>query len=96
MLYADKAALANRARLRMLQIRERELGLYTRNSRVIATQSALLCGVAYSGLLCAARMAASTATGTLRYKPRRCLLTPPLSFNTHFAPTTATPSRPTI
>ncbi|KAG8467307.1 hypothetical protein KFE25_000623 [Diacronema lutheri] len=51
MLYADKAALANRARLRMLQIRERELNLYIANSRVIATKSTLLCGIAYSALL---------------------------------------------
>lgn len=33
MLYADKLALANRARVRMLEIRDRELELYVRNSR---------------------------------------------------------------
>ena len=35
MLYADKAALANRARVRMIEIRERELNLYTQNSRCV-------------------------------------------------------------
>mmetsp|Transcript_12375 Transcript_12375/g.28921 ORF Transcript_12375/g.28921 Transcript_12375/m.28921 type:complete len:215 (+) Transcript_12375:63-707(+) len=51
MLFADKAALTNRARQRMIEIRERELNLYARNSRVIATKATLLCGIANAGLL---------------------------------------------
>ena len=35
MLYADKAALENRTKLRLIAIRERELELYTRNLSLI-------------------------------------------------------------
>ena len=40
MLYADKAALENRTKLRLLAIRERELALYTKNCFTIGTVSA--------------------------------------------------------
>ena len=51
MLYADKAALENRTKLRLLAIRERELTLYTQNCFTIGTVSALMAGLAYSSLL---------------------------------------------
>mmetsp|Transcript_1016 Transcript_1016/g.2888 ORF Transcript_1016/g.2888 Transcript_1016/m.2888 type:complete len:196 (+) Transcript_1016:91-678(+) len=51
MLYADKVALANRARLRMLEIREKELDLYVRNSRSISTACAMLAGSGYTALV---------------------------------------------
>jgi len=51
MLLADKAALANRARVRMLEIRERELELYVRNSRAVGFQCAALAGAAYTALI---------------------------------------------
>lgn len=51
----------------MLQIRERELDLYTQNSRVIATKSALLCGIGFQGLLYA-RKGFAFDTNHLFYK----------------------------
>ena len=51
MLYADKAALENRTKLRLLAIRERELTLYTQNCFTIGTISAVMAGLAYSSLL---------------------------------------------
>ena len=50
MLYADKAALENRTKLRLLAIRERELTLYTQNCLTIGTVAALMAGLAYSSL----------------------------------------------
>ena len=50
MLFADKAALENRTKLRLLAIRERELALYTKNCFTIGTVSALMAGLAYSSL----------------------------------------------
>ena len=57
MLYADKAALENRTKLRLLAIRERELALYTKNCFTIGTVSALMAGLAYSSLLYATKRA---------------------------------------
>ena len=57
MLYADKAALENRTKLRLLAIRERELALYTKNCITIGTVSALMAGLAYSSLLYATKRA---------------------------------------
>ena len=51
MLYADKAALENRTKVRLLSIRERELTLYTNNCRTVGTVSALMAGIAYSALI---------------------------------------------
>mmetsp|Transcript_15450 Transcript_15450/g.40147 ORF Transcript_15450/g.40147 Transcript_15450/m.40147 type:complete len:224 (+) Transcript_15450:116-787(+) len=51
MLYADKVALANRARLRMLEIRDRELELYTRNSRALGFQCAMLAGSGFAAFV---------------------------------------------
>ena len=48
MLYADKAALENRTKLRLIAIRERELELYTRNCRTVGTVTALMSGIAFS------------------------------------------------
>lgn len=57
MLYADKVALANRARLRMLQIRERELELYTRNSRCAARPASRSASGCADGAPCIGRRA---------------------------------------
>ena len=51
MLYADKAALENRTKVKLLAIRERELTLYTNNCRTVGTVSALMAGIAYSALV---------------------------------------------
>ena len=51
MLYADKAALENRTKVKLLTIRERELTLYTNNCRTVGTVSALMAGIAYSALI---------------------------------------------
>lgn len=51
MLYADKAALENRTKVRLLAIRERELVLYTQNCRAVGTVAALMAGIAYSGII---------------------------------------------
>jgi len=51
MLYADKLALANQARVRMLEIREREVELYVRNSRALSLQCAALAGVAQQAMV---------------------------------------------
>jgi hypothetical protein len=54
MLYADKAALENRTKVKLLSVRERELTLYTNNCRTVGTVSALMAGIAYSALVRAA------------------------------------------
>ena len=46
MLFADKAALENRTKVKLLAIRERELTLYTNNCRTVGTVSALMAGIA--------------------------------------------------
>lgn len=51
MLYADKAALENRTKVRLLAIRERELVLYTQNCRAVGTVAALMAGIAYSATI---------------------------------------------
>jgi len=51
MLYADKAALENRTKVRLLSIRERELALYTNNCRTVGTVAALMAGLAFSALI---------------------------------------------
>ena len=51
MLFADKAALENRTKVKLLTIRERELTLYTNNCRTVGTVSALMAGIAYSALV---------------------------------------------
>jgi hypothetical protein len=51
MLAADKAALANKTRLRLLAIRERELALYVQNCRAFGTMSAFMAGIAHSALI---------------------------------------------
>lgn len=51
MLYADKAALENRTKVKLLSVRERELTLYTNNCRTVGTVSALMAGIAYSALI---------------------------------------------
>ena len=51
MLYADKAALENRTKLRLIAIRERELELYTRNCRTVGTVTALMSGIAFSSII---------------------------------------------
>ena len=50
-LYADKAALENRTKVRLLAIRERELTLYTNNCRTIGTVAAVMAGLAQSALV---------------------------------------------
>ena len=62
MLYADKAALENRTKVRLLMIRERELTLYTQIMRTVGTVSALMAGIAYTALVRAnSRLAPSSA-----------------------------------
>lgn len=51
MLYADKAALENRTKVRLLAIRERELVLYTQNCRAVGTVAALMAGIAYAAII---------------------------------------------
>ena len=51
MLYADKAALENRTKVKLLAIRERELNLYTTNCRTVGNVSALMAGIAYTALI---------------------------------------------
>ena len=50
-LFADKAALENRTKVRLLEIRARELTLYTNNCRTVGTVAAVMAGLAYSGLV---------------------------------------------
>lgn len=50
MLYADKRALVTTLKVRMLQIREKELTYYSQNCLAVGTQAALLAGFSYSGL----------------------------------------------
>ena len=50
MLFADKQALETELKVSLLEIRERELDLYTQNCRNIGAQSALLAGFAYLAL----------------------------------------------
>jgi len=51
MLFADKLALENRTKVRLLLIRERELNLYVQNCRAVGTVAALLAGLAFSSLV---------------------------------------------
>jgi len=51
MLNAQKEALQNRVRLRLLHIRELELRLYTRNCNTLAHVSSVLAGSAYVGIV---------------------------------------------
>mmetsp|Transcript_5015 Transcript_5015/g.15811 ORF Transcript_5015/g.15811 Transcript_5015/m.15811 type:complete len:177 (-) Transcript_5015:230-760(-) len=51
MLYADKAALETRTKVRLLSIRERELELYVRNCRAVGNVSSIMAGAAFMGLL---------------------------------------------
>ena len=51
MLYADKAALENRTKVRLLEIRERELVLYTNNCRAVGTVATLTAGVGFTALI---------------------------------------------
>mmetsp|Transcript_40132 Transcript_40132/g.88113 ORF Transcript_40132/g.88113 Transcript_40132/m.88113 type:complete len:322 (+) Transcript_40132:141-1106(+) len=51
MLFADKLALENRTKVRLLLIRERELNLYVQNCRAVGTVAALLAGLAFSSLI---------------------------------------------
>ncbi|KAL1527317.1 hypothetical protein AB1Y20_015988 [Prymnesium parvum] len=51
MLFADKAALENRTKVRLLAIRERELTLYTNNCRTVGTVAAVMAGLAFSALI---------------------------------------------
>jgi len=50
MLNAQKAALENSLRQRLVGIRERELEYYTKNCRLLGDLAALLAGFAYSGI----------------------------------------------
>jgi len=54
-LHADKAALENQTKLRLLSIRERELNLYIQNCRTVGTVSAVLSGLTFSALVCGCR-----------------------------------------
>ena len=51
MLFADKAALENRTKVRLLAIREQELNLYVKNLRTFGTVSAFMAGIAQSAML---------------------------------------------
>ena len=50
MLHAQKAALQNSVRQRLVGIRQRELEYYTLNCRSVGNQAALIAGFAYSGI----------------------------------------------
>jgi hypothetical protein len=51
MLYANKVALANSARLSMLELRHLELDLYTNNARNIAIKAVLIGAIGWSALI---------------------------------------------
>lgn len=50
MLHAQKAALQNSVRQRLVGIRQKELEYYTLNCRSVGNQAALIAGMAYSGI----------------------------------------------
>ena len=50
MLHAQKAALQNSVRQRLVGIRQKELEYYTLNCRSVGNQAALIAGFAYSGI----------------------------------------------
>lgn len=50
MLYAQKAALSNTLRTRMVALRQQELEYYTNNCRLLGDQGALVAGFAFSGI----------------------------------------------
>ena len=50
MLRAKKEALENSARVKLIEIREKELDYYTANCRNIGQCAALVSGMAYSGI----------------------------------------------
>jgi len=50
MLHAQKAALENSLRQRLVSIRERELEYYTKNCRLLGDLAALVAGFAFSGI----------------------------------------------
>ena len=50
MLIAQKAALENSLRQRLVGIRERELEYYTKNCRMLGDLAALVAGFAFSGI----------------------------------------------
>ena len=77
MLYADKAALENRTKLRLLAIRERELTLYTQNCFTIGTVAALMAGLAYSSLVRRAAASGRARLFTLAADRPRTLAPPP-------------------
>jgi hypothetical protein len=51
MLFADKAALENRTKVRLLTIRERELTLYTQNCHTVGTVATLMAGISHSSII---------------------------------------------
>ena len=51
MLFADKAALENRTKVRLLTIRERELTLYTKNCHTVGTVATLMAGISHSSII---------------------------------------------
>lgn len=51
MLHADKQALENNLKVRLIYIREKELNFYTQNCRAVGTQAALMAGFAYSAII---------------------------------------------
>ena len=65
MLYADKAALENRTKVKLLAIRERELNHVLSRYDAIGTQAALLAGFAITSLT------ALSPTGPRPRLPRR-------------------------
>lgn len=50
MIAADRAQLENRLKQLTLQIREKEVTLFTDNFAILSTQAAFLCGLGFSGL----------------------------------------------
>lgn len=50
MIRAQKEALENTARVKLIEIREKELEYYTANCRNIGQCAALVSGLAYSGI----------------------------------------------
>lgn len=51
MLAANKGSLVSSAKIRLIQIREKELLYYLNSTNRVATQCALILGFAYSGLM---------------------------------------------
>lgn len=50
MIAADRAELESRLKQLTLQIREKEVTVFTDNFAVLSTQAAFLCGLGFSGL----------------------------------------------